>query len=102
MILNKSAPSTSAVVVIQDLVQMFMKRKEKSVFQQQYTAVDHLNFYVSRGSCFGLLGINGAGKTTTFRMLIKDIKPTSGDISIRKIVRFLFLLIFLLQKKVFF
>lgn len=57
MILNRSAPTRSAVVVIQDLVQMFMKRKEKSVFQQQYVAVDHLNFYVPQGACFGLLGI---------------------------------------------
>jgi len=108
MILSKSVPSTSAVVVIQDLVQMFMKRRDKSFFQQQYTAVDHLSFYVPQGSCFGLLGTyscrftmdffiifllfcfhlgtNGAGKTTTFRVLINDIEPTSGDISIRKIV----------------
>jgi ABC-type uncharacterized transport system ATPase subunit len=56
MILSKSVPSTSAVVVIQDLVQMFMKRRDKSFFQQQYTAVDHLSFYVPQGSCFGLLG----------------------------------------------
>jgi len=31
---------------------------------------------------FILLGANGAGKTTTFRMLINDIKPTSGKIVI--------------------
>jgi ABC-type multidrug transport system ATPase subunit len=29
-----------------------------------------------------VLGANGAGKTTTFRMLINDLKPTSGDIII--------------------
>jgi ABC-type glutathione transport system ATPase component len=56
MILSKNAASISAVVVVQDLVHMFKKRKEKSFFQRQYTAVDHLNFYVQQGSCFGLLG----------------------------------------------
>jgi ABC-type oligopeptide transport system ATPase subunit len=56
MILNKSEPVISAVVVLQDLVVTFKKRKEKSVFQRQYTAVDHLSFYVPQGSCFGLLG----------------------------------------------
>ena len=29
-----------------------------------------------------ILGVNGAGKTTTFRMLINDLKPTSGQIII--------------------
>jgi ABC-2 type transport system ATP-binding protein len=29
-----------------------------------------------------VLGANGAGKTTTFRMLINDLKPTSGEIII--------------------
>jgi ABC-type glutathione transport system ATPase component len=56
MILDKSEPSKSAVVLLQDLVLTFKKRKEKSVFQRQYTAVDHLSFYVPQGSCFGLLG----------------------------------------------
>lgn len=32
-------------------------------------AVDRLNFTVSKGEVFGLLGVNGAGKTTTFKML---------------------------------
>ncbi len=31
---------------------------------------------------FILSGANGAGKTTTFRMLINDIKSTSGKIVI--------------------
>jgi ABC-type multidrug transport system ATPase subunit len=40
-----------------------------------------------------ILGANGAGKTTTFRMLINDLKPTSGEIfingrNINKIVVF--------------
>ncbi len=59
MILNQSISSTSNVaVVVKDLVRMFTKRKEKSLFRRQYTAVDHLSFYVDQGSCFGLLGIS--------------------------------------------
>ena len=39
-------------------------------------------------------GANGAGKTTTFRMLINDLKPTSGEIiingrNINKIVEYM-------------
>jgi ABC-2 type transport system ATP-binding protein len=32
-----------------------------------------------------IIGANGAGKTTTFRMLINDLRPTSGEIIINGI-----------------
>ncbi|CAF0732489.1 unnamed protein product [Adineta steineri] len=81
-VLHTNSSSTSFVIVVRDLVQQFKKRKNKLSGQRIYTAVDHLNFRVTKKSCFGLLGANGAGKTTTFRMLINDLKPTSGDIFI--------------------
>lgn len=42
-------------------------------------AANQVSFLVSRGECFGLLGVNGAGKTTTFKMLTGEISPSSGD-----------------------
>ncbi|CAF3926709.1 unnamed protein product [Rotaria sordida] len=84
LILNQSQLTKSAVVIVRDLVQEFKKRKEKSVEKRIHRAVDHLNFFVSPSSCFGLLGANGAGKTTTFRMLINDIQPTSGEVIINQ------------------
>ncbi|CAF1000356.1 unnamed protein product [Rotaria sordida] len=84
LILNRSQLTKSAVVIVRDLVQEFKKRKEKSVEKRIHRAVDHLNFFVSPSSCFGLLGANGAGKTTTFRMLINDIQPTSGEVIINQ------------------
>ncbi|CAF3375160.1 unnamed protein product [Rotaria sp. Silwood1] len=100
-ILKEYEQSTSTVILVRDLVKQFTKRKEKSLTRRIYTAVDHLNFRVSTRSCFGLLGVkdcfylryiytsvidilgaNGAGKTTTFRILIDNIKPTSGEIII--------------------
>jgi len=83
MILNDPRTlENSSVIVVRDLIKQFEKRKSKGNRQRLYTAVDHLNFYVQKGACFGLLGANGAGKTTTFRMLINDIKATSGEILI--------------------
>jgi ABC-2 type transport system ATP-binding protein len=43
-----------------------------------FIAVDHINFEVSRGEVFGLLGHNGAGKTTTVNMLAGLMLPTEG------------------------
>ena len=43
-----------------------------------FTAVDGIDFGVSRGEIFGLLGPNGAGKSTTFKMLCGLLPPTDG------------------------
>ena len=43
-----------------------------------FTAVNKIDFEVSRGEIFGFLGPNGAGKSTTIRMLCGIINPTSG------------------------
>src|SRR5205085_4944795 len=42
------------------------------------TAIQDLNFEVSRGEIMGFLGPNGAGKTTTMRILASFMPPTSG------------------------
>src|SRR3954449_6017637 len=46
------------------------------------TAIQNLNFEVSRGEIMGFLGPNGAGKTTTMRILAGFMPPTSGRASI--------------------
>jgi drug efflux transport system ATP-binding protein len=44
-----------------------------------FTAVNGLDFAVSRGEIFGFLGPNGSGKTTTIRMLLGLVKPSAGS-----------------------
>jgi ABC-2 type transport system ATP-binding protein len=44
----------------------------------KFTAVDHLNLHVRRGTVFGLVGENGAGKTSTLSMLATLTTPSSG------------------------
>jgi ABC-2 type transport system ATP-binding protein len=44
-----------------------------------FTAVDGVDFSVSRGEIFGLLGPNGAGKSTTFKMLCGLLPPSDGE-----------------------
>ncbi len=41
-----------------------------------------LNFQVTSGEIFGLVGTNGSGKTTTIRQIMGFVKPTSGKISV--------------------
>jgi branched-chain amino acid transport system ATP-binding protein len=44
------------------------------------TAVDSVNFQVSRGEIMGLIGPNGAGKTTFFNCLTGLYLPTTGRV----------------------
>ncbi|WP_406045850.1 ABC transporter ATP-binding protein [Micromonospora sp. NBC_00898] len=48
----------------------------------QVHAVDGVNFTVTPGEIYALLGLNGAGKTTTIRVLLSMIKPTSGTVTL--------------------
>lgn len=64
-----------------------MKREDSKVIDVKgltkkfgnFTAVDHISFYVLKGEIFGFLGANGAGKTTAMRMLCGLSYPTSGE-----------------------
>ena len=48
----------------------------------QRTAVGDLTLSVPRGEIFGLLGHNGAGKSTTIGMMLGQVWPTSGEVTV--------------------
>jgi ABC-2 type transport system ATP-binding protein len=62
------APSTSAVISVQNLVHRYENR----------TALNGISFEVRPAELFGLLGPNGSGKTTLFRILSTLMIPTAG------------------------
>ncbi len=43
---------------------------------------EDVNVKFTPGNCYGLIGANGAGKTTFFKILSKELEPTSGEIII--------------------
>lgn len=46
-----------------------------------FEALKGVDLVLEEGKFYGLLGPNGAGKTTLFNLLIKNFRPTSGEIS---------------------
>ena len=44
--------------------------------------LEDISFVISKGEKIALIGKNGAGKTTLFKIIMKDLSPESGDISI--------------------
>lgn len=47
-----------------------------------YTALRGIDLQVRPGEVFGFLGPNGAGKSTTIRILMGELKPTSGSVTV--------------------
>jgi len=48
----------------------------------EFTAVDSIDFELSRGEVFGFLGPNGAGKSSTMRMIGCVSPPSGGELTI--------------------
>lgn len=48
----------------------------------EFTALDHVNIHVKKGSIYGMVGPNGAGKTTLLKILTGVYRQNSGSVSI--------------------
>jgi len=46
------------------------------------TVLEGINFTLEKGSFSFLIGPTGSGKTTIFRLLIRDLLPTTGEITL--------------------
>ena len=64
----------SLEVKVKDLQKNYGKRSK------QVKAVRYLNFGLSFGECFALLGVNGAGKSSTFKTLTGEVNYQHGDV----------------------
>src|SRR5690606_29896336 len=47
-----------------------------------YTAVDHLDLQIPRGTIYGFLGPNGSGKSTSIRLLTGLLTPDEGKVTV--------------------
>jgi ABC-2 type transport system ATP-binding protein len=62
---------TTAAVMVKDLAKKYRHSDE--------FALKGINFSISKGHIFGLLGPNGSGKTTTISIMCGLVKPTQGE-----------------------
>jgi ABC-type polysaccharide/polyol phosphate transport system ATPase subunit len=52
-------------------------------YYQDFWALRHVSFEVSRGEAVGVLGRNGAGKSTLLQLIAGTMAPTEGEIAVR-------------------
>ena len=64
------------------LIKLTDVKKEFKGKQGKITAVDGINFSVSEGEIFGIVGYSGAGKSTLVRLLNGLEVPTAGEVLI--------------------
>lgn len=50
--------------------------------------LDQFNLRVQRGDRIGIIGRNGSGKTTFLKLLVKELRPDTGSVKLRKDIVF--------------
>ena len=64
-----------------DIMKGFLgMEKSSDLRNEEFWAIDNVNFELRRGECLGLIGHNGAGKSTLLKMLNGLIRPDKGSI----------------------
>ncbi|HEU4350886.1 MAG TPA: ABC transporter ATP-binding protein [Burkholderiales bacterium] len=68
---------------VRNLSKRFTTRKRSFLGAEgggELLAVDDVSFQVGAGECLGIVGESGCGKTTTARMILRSVKPDSGEV----------------------
>lgn len=60
--------------------------KSQQSTQEDFWALNDLNFEVKKGEVLGIIGPNGAGKSTLLKILSQITPPTEGEIRMRGVV----------------
>jgi cell division transport system ATP-binding protein len=67
------APSAAAMIVFEDV---------KKIYEPNVAALRDVSFVIEKGEFVFVVGASGSGKSTIIRLILKEIEPTAGKISV--------------------
>jgi len=59
-----------------------LKESNQNNYEKKLIALDNISFNVSKGECFGIIGLNGSGKSTLLKIISGIYFPDHGTIKI--------------------
>ena len=69
--------------VPRSLKEKVFKSLSRGQSKHTFHVLQNINFSISQGETFGIIGANGSGKSTLFKLLCGVISPTAGSIEIK-------------------
>lgn len=68
---------------VDTLKEFFVRLIKGTLLYNEFLALRHVTFEITKGDILGLIGFNGAGKSTLLKILAGVLEPTSGKVSVQ-------------------
>ena len=69
---------------VDNMKEYFIKRlKRKLNTEDEFWALQDVDFEIGRGESVALIGLNGCGKSTMLKTIAGVLKPTKGSVTVR-------------------
>ena len=68
---------------VDNIKEYIIKRLKNTLKNDEFWALNDMDFEVKRGESVALIGLNGCGKSTMLKTIAGVLKPTKGSVTIK-------------------